>query len=180
MRWDGTGFQLWFDGEDVDPKATSALAFDGLHVLDGAMAPPALSAAAGGSCQYFLLLSTSGDVRLPSYDATNMKVSGEDVLGFCMTQSGENTRGQWMMVLDGSAEGMPPNSTDSLSASPDGQTIYLTTRGVFNVDAAAGGHSMVYRYDVATGAFSGPVFSAAAQGIGAKVTGLQLEGEIAP
>jgi len=109
-----------------------------------------------------------------------MKVSGEDVLGFCMTQSGENTRGQWMMVLDGSAEGMPPNSTDSLSASPDGQTIYLTTRGVFNVDAAAGGHSMVYRYDVATGAFSGPVFSAAAQGIGAKVTGLQLEGEIAP
>ena len=178
--WDGSTYRLWFDGQDVDPKAGTTLSFDGLHVLDGLLAPPELSAAAGGTCQAYLLLSTAGDIRLPSYDATSMKVSGEDVLGFCMTQSGEQTRGQWMMVIDGSAEGMPANSTDSLSASADGQTIYLTTRGTFNVDAAAGGHSMVYKYDVASGTFSGPIFSGPAAGLSGRVSGLQLEGEIAP
>ncbi|MCW5847534.1 MAG: hypothetical protein KIS95_09910 [Anaerolineae bacterium] len=55
------------------------------------------------------------------------------------------------MVLDGSAEGMPRNSTDDFSLSEDGQTLYLTTKGTFNVDSATGGHSMVYAYDLGSG-----------------------------
>ena len=61
---------------------------------------------------------------------------GEDVVGFCATSLGETTAGLWHMVLDGSAEGMPRNSTDDFSLSEDGQTLYLTTKGTFNVDSA--------------------------------------------
>ena len=51
--------------------------------------------------------------------------------------------------------------------------MYLTTRGTFVVDAAVGGHSMVYEYDFGSETFSGPVFSAPAEGLPRKVTGLQ-------
>ena len=52
--------------------------------------------------------------------------------------------------------------------------MYLTTQGAFNVDAAAGGHSMVYEFNFGTGTFSGPVFSAPAEGLPEKVDGLQM------
>ncbi|HMT20086.1 MAG TPA: hypothetical protein PKE20_02385 [Promineifilum sp.] len=95
-----------------------------------------------------------------------------------MTSSGENTAGLWHMVLDGSAEGMPPNSLVNLSASEDGQVLYLTTRGAFSVDAASGGHSMVYRFDRGTGLFSGPFFSAPAAGLAPGLDGLQVMGDL--
>lgn len=82
--------------------------------------------------------------------------------------------GFWHMVLDGSAEGMPGNSTDSISASAGGQTIYLTTKGKFKVDSVAGGHSMVYEYDTASGTFSGPIFNATAYGLTRKADGLHM------
>ena len=171
--WDGSTFSLWFDGQDVGLTVLTQEKIDALHVLDGSLAPPALAAASGGSCLNYLLISTQGPGRVPNYDATTLKFGGEDVLGFCLTQSGDTTQGNWIMVLDGSAEGMPRGSTEGLSASADGQTLYLTTRGTFNVDAATGGHSMVYEYDFATGQFSGPIFSAPAAGLPRKVTGLQ-------
>ena len=95
------------------------------------------------------------------------------MLGFCLTQSGATTQGNWIMALDGSAQGMPRNSTEGISVSGDGQTMYLTTRGVFTVDAAAGGHSMVYEYDFGGQTFSGPVFSAPSEGLPRRVAGLQ-------
>jgi hypothetical protein len=100
------------------------------------------------------------------------------VLGFCLTNDGEETDGFWHMVLDGSAQQVPPNAIDSISASEDGQTLYLTTKKNFNVDSASGGHSMVYVYDFGTEAFSGPFFSAPANGLDEKVDGLHVEGEL--
>jgi len=113
---------------------------------------------------------------VPNYNGTQLKISGEDVLGFCATQLGANTAGKWHMLLDGSAEGVGPNNITSISASADGQTIYLTTNKAFNVDSAVGGHSMVYEYDMVTGTFSGPIFSAPATGLAQKVDGLQVTG----
>ena len=173
--WDGSTFSLWFDGQDVGLTNLTQEKIDGLHVLDGGVAPPALAAAAGGSCEAYLLISTQGPGRVPNYDGTTLKFGGEDVLGFCLTQAGANTQGKWIMVLDGSAEGMPRNSTESLVASDDGQTLFLTTRGTFIVDSAAGGHSMVYEYDFATGEFSGPYIDFAAEGLPRKVAGLHGE-----
>jgi len=100
------------------------------------------------------------------------------VLGFCATSLGETTAGTWSLVLDGSAEGMPNNSTVSLSANEDGSVLYLTTRAAFAVDGAVGGHSMVYRYDFGTGEFSGPFFSAPAAGLNKKVDGLHMVGDL--
>lgn len=172
VRWDGSAFSLWFDGQDVGLTQLTQEKIDGLHVLDGSLSP------VGGSCQAYLLISTQGPGRVNNPGEPSIRFSGEDVLGFCATNLGPNTAGFWTMVLDGSAEGMPRNSTDSISASDDGSVIYLTTRGAFNVDSAVGGHSMVYRYDVGTGTFSGPFFSAPANGLTAKVDALHVQGDL--
>src|SRR5690606_3826073 len=126
----------------------------------------------------YLLISTQGPGKVLGHDGKQLKFGGEDVLGFCATGLGENTAGLWHLVLDGSAEGMPKNSLVSLSVSPDMQTLYLTTRGVFNAGAASGGHSMVSRYDFGSGAFTGPVVNAPAEGLPKQVVGLQVEGDL--
>ena len=169
VRWDGSAFSLWFDGEDVGLTQMTQEKIDSLHVLPGSASP------IGGSCLNYLLISTQGTGRVANHDGTSLRFRGEDVLGFCLTNAGPSTTGFWHMVLDGSAQGMPPNATDSISLSADGQTMYLTTRRTFNVDSASGGHSMVYAYDFATQSFSGPVFIAADNGLPKTVDGLQME-----
>ncbi len=166
--WDGSAFSLFFDGEDVGLTQMTPEKIDGLHVLPGSASP------IGGSCLNYLLISTQGPGRITDYTGTSIRFGGEDVLGFCLTNAGANTTGFWHMVLDGSAQGMPRNATDSISLSADGQTMYLTTRKTFNVDAASGGHSMVYAYDIGTQTFSGPIFDAPANGLPKRVDGLHI------
>ncbi len=115
---------------------------------------------------------------MTNYDGSQLKISGEDVLGFCATQLGANTAGKWHMLLDGSAQGVKPNNITGIAASADGQTLYLTSNKAFSVDGATGGHSMVYEYDMTTGTFSGPIFSAPATGLAQKVDGLHMMGDI--
>jgi hypothetical protein len=172
LQWDGSAFSFWFDGSDVFLTNKTQEKIDALHVLSGSESP------IGAGCQAYLLVSTQGPGKVPNHSGGQLKFGGEDVLGFCATSLGETTTGLWHLVLDGSAEGMPRNSTDSISLSADGQTLYLTTQGTFNVDAAAGGHSMVYAFDFGSGAFSGPVFSAPANGLPERVNGLQVEGDL--
>ena len=168
VKWDGSAFSLFVDGSDVGLTNKTQEKIDALHILPGSESP------VGAGCIAYLLVSTQGPGRVTNGPAPGFKFSGEDVLGFCMTNSGADTTGLWHMVLDGSAEGMPRNATDSISVSPDGETMYLTTQGAFAVDAAAGGHSMVYAYDFGSGTFTGPVFSAPAEGLPEKIDGLQM------
>ena len=170
--WDGDSFSLWFDGQDVGLTNLTKEKIDALHVLDGSVSP------IGGSCDAYLLISTAGDGQVPNHSGGVIKFDGTDVLGFCMTNSGSNTAGFWHRFLNGKAEGMPGQALVNLSASDDGQVLYLTTRAAFNVDSASGGHSMIYRYDFATDEFSGPFFSAPANGLHNRVDGLQVEGEL--
>ena len=170
--WNGSTFSLWFDGNDVALTNKTQEKIDGLHVLPGSESP------IGGGCISYLLISTQGPGKVPNHSGGTLSFSGEDVLGFCMTNSGSSTTGLWHMVLDGSAQGMPKNATDSISLSADGETLYLTTKGTFNEDSAGGGHSMVYAYDFGTQEFSGPFFEAAAEGLPKKVDGLQVEGSL--
>jgi hypothetical protein len=173
VRWDGLGFYLYFDGSDVGLTSKTQEKIDALHILPGSESP-----INGGNCLAYLLISTQGPGKVNNYSGGRLKFGGEDVLGFCMTGSGATTTGLWHMVLDGSTENMPMNSLINLSASDDGQVLYLTTRKNFNVDAASGGQSMVYRFDRGTGLFSGPFFSAPAAGLGEKLDGLQVIGEL--
>ncbi len=175
VKWDGSDFSLYFDGSDVDLTVKTQEKIDGLQVLDGSASP-----INGGACVAYLLISTQGPGRVTDYTGASLKFGGEDVLGFCATNLGASTAGFWHMVLDGSAEGMPRNSTNSLSLSDDGQTLYLTTQKTFNVDSAVGGHSMVYAYDFGTTEFSGPYFVAADHGLNKQVDGLQVDGDLLP
>ena len=181
VLWDETfGFNLLFDGQAVGLNVLTNEKIDGLHILPGDMAPPEVEAAAGGPgvCVDYLLISTQGSGRVQNYDGQPLRFGGEDVLGFCATHLASATAGKWHLLLDGSDQGMPRNSTDSISVSADGNALYLTTRGGFHVDAAHGGHSMVYAYDMTTTEFSGPLFVAADEGLNKKVDGLQVNGEL--
>lgn len=171
VHFNGSGFSLYFDGSDV-ALTTASERIDGLHILDGSAAPGMFD----HSCQAYLLISTIGAGRVTAFGGGRLKFQGEDILGFCATNTGPTTNGYWTMVLDGSAEGMPKNSTDSLSANEDGSVIYLTTKGVFTQDDAFGGHSMVYKFE--GGEFSGPLFRAPANGLNQKVDGLHVGGDL--
>lgn len=159
VRWDGDSFAPYFDGSDVALTKTSAERIDGLHVLPGVESP------IGGGCEAYLLISTVGPGKVPNHSGGTLSFGGEDVLGFCATNTGAQTTGLWHMVLDGSQQGMPKNSTDSISLSADGNTLYLTTRGGFHADNAHGGHSMVYAYNRTAQTFSGPIFIAPNNGL---------------
>ena len=65
--WNGSAFSLWFDGQDVGLADLTKEKIDALHVLDGSTAPPALAAAAGGSCLEYLLISTQAAGQVPKY-----------------------------------------------------------------------------------------------------------------
>ena len=168
VEFNGTDFDMYFDGSDVGLTVATAEKIDSLHILPGAMSP------IGAGCQAYLLISTQGPGKVPNHSGGILKFKGADVLGFCATNLGYDTTGLWHMVVSGAAEGMPPNSTDSLSANEDGSVLYLTTRAAFNVDSATGGHSMVYVFDRGTGEFSGPIFSAPDAGLTQKVDALDL------
>jgi len=171
LRFNGSSFSFYFDGSDVG-LTTTGEKIDGLHILDGSVSP------IGTGCDAYLLISALGTGQVSAFGGGMLNFQGEDVLGFCATNTGTATAGFWHMVLDGSAQGMPKNATDSISASDDGEVLYLTTQSTFNVDSANGSHSMVYRYDFSTQQFSGPFFSAPANGLSKKVDGLHVEGEL--
>ncbi len=164
---DPNGFALRFDGSDVGLSAAGEK-LDAVEMLPGNLSP------IGSNCDKYILFSTKTGGTVPAHNGGNLQFSGEDVLGFCSTQLGTNTQGLWHLLIDGSAEGMPKNATVSLSAAADGQTIYLTTKGNFNVDSASGGHSMIYTYSLATDQFSGPIWSGPAEGLPKTVDGLDV------
>ncbi len=170
VAWNGIAFVLAFDGQDVGLTNKTEEKIDALHVLPGASSP------IGAGCLNYLLVSTQGPGKVPNHSGGTLNFGGEDVLGFCQTGVGVTTTGLWHMVLDGSAQGMPKNATDSISLSADGNVLYLTTKGAFNVDTATGGHSMVYAYDLVNEEFFGPLFVAASEGLPKKVDGLQVVG----
>jgi hypothetical protein len=167
VEFNGTDFAVYFDGSDVGLTQATPEKIDGLHILPGSASP------IGAGCHAYLLVSTQGPGQVPNHTGGPLRFGGEDVLGFCATNVGEDTTGLWHLVLDGSAEGMPRNATENLSANADGSVLYLTTRSSFSVDGAAGGHSEVYVYDFGTGEFSGPVFSAPDEGL-PKIDALEM------
>lgn len=166
VHFDGSDYELYFDGSDVG-LTTVMEKIDGLHILPGSFSP------IGGSCDQYLLISTLGVGKVPAFGGGMLSFQGEDILGFCLTNSGAATAGFWHLFLDGSDQGMPKNSTDSISADLENDKIYLTTKGTFNVDSAFGGHSMVYVYDLVTEEFSGPIFDASTD-LTEKVDALQV------
>ncbi len=168
VLWNGTNFSFYFDGSDVDLSSKTQEKIDGLHVLPGSASP------IGSNCIAYLLISTQGPGKVKGYDGKQIKFSGEDVLGFCANTLGSYTTGKWHMMLDGSTQGLAKNVITDISVSGDMSTLYLTSRGIFNVDGVFGGHSMVYAYDFATQLFRGPLFSAPANGLPQQVDGLEV------
>lgn len=146
-------WQMVFDGSDVS-LTTTGEAIDALYIFDPGEEPADLG------CTALLLISTTGNYRVPDYWGNNLTGGGEDVLGFCGYWFGSDTAGYWFKYHDGDAEGAPANSLIGLSHE-DGHLAYarfeFLTKGAFHVDGANGGHSEVYHFF--QGEYDGPTFS---------------------
>ncbi len=163
--WDGNDWALWFDGSDVGLELKGPEKIDGLHVLPGSASP------VGGACAHYLLLSTTGKGAVSTPDGT-LRFSGEDMLGFCMTNVGAATAGFWHLAFDGSAAGLTPNSLDSISV--DGDTLYFTSQKKIKINGVTYNSSTVYAYDINANLFTGPHFAPADEGLGGAVNGLHM------
>lgn len=164
---DPNGYALRFDGSDVG-LSSGGEKIDAVEILPGNLSP------IGSNCDKYILFSTKGGGSVPASGGGTVSFAGEDVLGFCSTQLGANTQGVWHKLIDGSTEGIPKNATVSLSASANGQLVYLTTKGAFNADGVSGNNSMIYVFSLATDQFSGPIWSGPAEGLPKNVDGLDV------
>lgn len=165
IHYDGDVFSLYFDGSAVG-LTTTAEKLDGISILDGMESP------IGTDCNAYLLVSTIGVGRVPNHSGGTLKFQGEDILGFCLFTSGASTTGLWHLAFDGSAEGMPKNSTYGLSTDAGVDDFYFITKAKFNVDGASGNHSQIYHYDGDD--FTGPIFSAPDEGLNRKVNAIDV------
>jgi hypothetical protein len=148
---------------------TTGERINGLEVLPGSESP------IGSGCQYYLLISTVAGGGVP-VGASNAKFTGEDVLGFCMTQSGPNTAGQWHIVFEGQSEGLQKNNNLGLSASDDADTLYFTAKSNFTGDGGLVKPSELFSFS--NGVFSGPLWKAKDHGLNQVVDGIDLVGAI--
>jgi uncharacterized repeat protein (TIGR01451 family) len=116
-------FELFFDGSDV------GLTKDGEDV-DGLFITP------WGD----LLISTLGSYKVPSPDGTELRGRDEDILIFIPTSLGEETAGEWQLLMDGSVEGLgdPGEDVSSLWFNSAFTEIFMTTYSDFAVEGASG------------------------------------------
>ena len=161
-----TTWALFFDGGDVGLKTTGER-INGLEVLPGSVSP------IGSGCQYYLLISTIAGGGVP-IGGTNVNFTGEDVLGFCMTQSGTNTAGTWHIVFEGQSEGLQKNNNLGLSAADDAATLYFTVKSNFTGDGGLVRPSQLFSFS--GGVFSGPLWRAADHGLTQIVDGIDVVG----
>ena len=107
--FDGSDVGLTTDGEDVD-----AIGFD----PDGR-----------------LIISTSG-----SFSVSGVSGKDEDLLVFTSPSFGSSTSGSWSLYFDGSDVALNTNSDEDIRGIwiDNNGEIYLTTKGRFSVDGAAG------------------------------------------
>jgi alpha-tubulin suppressor-like RCC1 family protein len=163
-----TTWSLFFDGGDVGLKTTGER-INGLEVLPGSASP------LGAGCQYYLLISTVAGGGVP-VGATNVNFTGEDVLGFCMTQSGANTAGLWHIAFEGESQGLQKNNNLGLSASDDAATLYFTAKKSFTGDGGLVRPSQLFSFS--NGVFSGPLWTAADHGLMQVIDGIDLVGDV--
>ncbi len=132
-------------------------------------------ASIGSGCQYYLLISTIAGGGVP-VGSGNVNFTGEDVLGFCMTQSGVNTAGQGHVVFEGQSEGLQKNNNYGLSANADASTLYFTAKSNFTGDGGLVKPSELFSWS--GGTFSGPLWKAKDHGLMQVVDGIDVVGAL--
>lgn len=109
-------FELYFDGSDVGLDANGE-DIDSISVLpDGR-----------------LLISTLGSIKVNGVTGAD-----EDLTAFTPTSLGNNTQGSWAPYFDGSDVQLTTGTEDVWGAHTDGNRIYLSVRGAYNVNGASG------------------------------------------
>ncbi len=117
VYFDGTDFNLFFDGSDV---GVELLTIDAMTILSSNE----------------ILLSFTGAMEFPSISE---RVDDSDIVKFTATSLGNNTAGTFSLYFDGSDVGLTSSSEDinALSILDNGHLI-ISTKGDFDVDGADG------------------------------------------
>ena len=168
--YDGNNWSMHFDGSDVG-LTQAGEKIDALEVLDsspGEFQPGQLN------CLKVLWLSTTGSGKVTDYQGHALRFGREDILGFCVTQFGSHTQGQWFPV-----QNYLPGNIDGLTVI--NSTPYMTTNSSFTLDGVAVGRSMIYREDLTNlydgqpeGFLSGPYWRAADAGLTVNIDGIDM------
>ena len=117
VSFDGSGFQMYFDGSDL---GLSALEIDAINI----------------SSDTEILMSFSQDTSLPGVGT----VEDTDVVRFTATSLGENTAGSFEMYFHGRSVNLTSNDEDvnGLEVLPDGRLL-ISTLGNFSLPTLTGG-----------------------------------------
>jgi hypothetical protein len=164
VRRTGPGsFEPFFDGREVGLTLGSER-INALTVLDGSVWP------GSESCLYTLLIgpTAAGSVRNPGEAVISF--SGEDVLGFCMTQEGAGTQGVWRLVADMQANGIRRDSVLGLSANDDATLLWFATK-----PSTPAGFEQVLEYDVTAGALTGSLYAGAIDRLSTRVNSIDID-----
>ncbi|MCB0060933.1 MAG: hypothetical protein KDE19_02415 [Caldilineaceae bacterium] len=131
-------FELYFDGSDVGLDANGE-DIDSISVLpDGR-----------------ILVSTLGSIKVNGVSGAD-----EDLTAFTPTSLGNNTQGSWAPYFDGSDVQLTTGYEDVWGAQADGNRIYLSVRGAYNVNGASGDGDDIFACNSAsTGANTSCQFS---------------------
>ncbi len=113
LTWDGTRFEMLFDGSDVGLAGSDVDAF---HVLDDNK----------------LLLSLDRSIDIEGIGV----VEDSDILFFEAQQLGSSTRGEFSLHLDGSDLGLVGPAADIDAIAMSGTKLLISTRGNLIIDGA--------------------------------------------
>ena len=127
VSYDGSSFQLAFDGSDV---GVGGLDIDAFAILNAS--------------EILMSFTAAGTVGNLSFDDS-------DILKFTATQLGTNTAGSFSLHFDGSDVGLTGNGEDidALSVLPDGRLVISTTGG-FSGTGASGNDEDLFVFDASS------------------------------
>ncbi|MGI8925974.1 MAG: S8 family serine peptidase [Tepidiformaceae bacterium] len=117
VRWNGSTYEMFFDGSDVGLTDFTLDAFDIIP---------------GGA----ILLSFTGSGTIPGISGT---VDDSDIVKFTPTSTGPTTAGSFSMFFDGSDIGLTLSAEDIDAISYDGANLYLSAAGSFSVSGGLSG-----------------------------------------
>lgn len=131
-----------------------------------------------------LLVSTHGGFKVSTVGPT-LSGDAQDIIMLTTSQPGDFSNGTWEMWFDGSDVAMTVGGEDidGVWAHPGGSTVYLTTRGTFQVSGASGdGSDILLCEPISLGELTQCNFSlwfdGSTKGLSAVIDGLAFAGPV--
>ncbi len=154
VQFDGTNFDLFFDGSDVfvttggdddDDDDTSSIAIDAFDVISDSEILISFSSPVTLLDSGAIAVTSGGDDD--DDDDSGVTIDDSDIVKFTAASLGENTAGSFSLHFDGSDVGLSTNGEDidGLASLPDG-SLLISTVGNFNASGNSGNDEDILQF----------------------------------